>query len=180
MRTAPSGQQVYSRRGVLLRYVPQVLLSHHFYTQARVVCNLPPRAAPPPLPSLRAGQSMSTPAMLTLSVGEVKSEDGCTTLFPSTGHVFRSSLKQHIWLQCRWISVTIITFWPCCSDRPPRAWSWSPPVEHCVSLKFLLEYGNSSVVSVPGSQGPVHVVLALRSELLEVTTRNFLKSACEY
>ena len=26
MRTAPSGQQVYSKRGVLLRYVPQVMI----------------------------------------------------------------------------------------------------------------------------------------------------------
>ena len=26
MRTAPSGQQVYSKRGVLLRYVPQVIV----------------------------------------------------------------------------------------------------------------------------------------------------------
>ena len=31
-----------------------------------------------------------------------------------------------------------------------RAWLWSPPVEHCVSLKFLLQYGNSSVVSADG------------------------------
>ena len=31
-----------------------------------------------------------------------------------------------------------------------RAWLWSPPVEHCVSLKFLLQYGNSSVVSGDG------------------------------
>ena len=28
MRTAPSGQQVYSKRGVLLRYVPQVTMEH--------------------------------------------------------------------------------------------------------------------------------------------------------
>ena len=45
---------------------------------------------------------------------------------------FRSTLKQEILLRC-------------------LSWSWQPPVEHCVSLKFLLEYGNSTVVRAIGS-----------------------------
>merc|ERR550534_3248742 len=98
MRTAPSGQQVYSKRGVLLRYVPQGC------------------ATPPPISEGSAVFVNSTHAHMLCS----------------TGHVFRSSLQQDVWLHC-------------------RAWLWSPPVEHCVSLKFLLQYGNSSVVRAIGS-----------------------------
>merc|ERR1719369_2482318 len=98
MKTAPSGQQVYSKRGVLLRYVPQGC------------------PAPPPISEGRTVFANSTHAHLACS----------------SGHVFRSSLKQLSSLHC-------------------RDWNWSAPVEHCVSLKFLLEYGNSSVVRAIGS-----------------------------
>merc|ERR1712224_120191 len=53
----------------------------------------------------------------------------------NTGHVLQHSLAsvQHLY---------------CSTD----SWAWNPPVQHCVSVQFLLQYGNTSTVRALSTQ----------------------------
>ena len=75
-------------------------------------------------------QGCPTPGPIADGRVEVADDALTARLHCEAEHVLQSSLTQSLELVC---------------DN--RTWTWAPAVAHCVSIPFLLQYANSSVVS---------------------------------
>ena len=70
-----------------------------------------------------------TPGPVADGEVEVGGDGQIASLTCRPEHVLQSSLTQAASLQC---------------DN--QSWTWSPPVSHCISVSFLIQYANQSVV----------------------------------
>ena len=74
-------------------------------------------------------QGCPTPGPVADGEVEVEADGQTARLSCLPDHVLQASLSQTARLQC---------------DN--KSWSWSPPVSHCISVSFLIQYANQSVV----------------------------------
>ena len=75
-------------------------------------------------------QGCPTPGPIADGRVEVAGDGLTASLHCDPEHVLQSSLTQSLELSC---------------DN--KTWAWAPAIAHCVSIPFLLQYANSSVVS---------------------------------
>ena len=76
-------------------------------------------------------QGCPTPGPIADGRVEVSHDGSTASLHCNTDHVLQSSLSPSLELTCD--NVT---------------WTWSPSIAHCVSIQFLLQYANATVVNI--------------------------------